>query len=649
MRTAVRAIGVTLMALVGLVSLAVMSTVASVASAAATSVLIMGGSGDPLTTEKDGIPFVRQYTTKVVDNFVAPSSMRPGLGIPVGPYNAVAVITPAQFNTGDPADHSMTFDHSVAEGTKDLDTCISSATQCEYNEDIGSDAPGADDSLVVFGYSQSATIASFEKAALADRYPPGEGPQVSFILTANGNRPNGGFLARGPKGLSIPLPLPGGGVTFSGPTRTDTQYATVDIAIQYDGWADQPVNPFNLIAVANANAGQRLLHPHYADQSLDGPGIIDQGQYGDTRYLMVATDTLPLLHDVANMPGIGRFLADVLDAPLRVLVESGYDRTTSPGKPTTWSLFPAKNPLKTAVDFVVAIPTGWDNAIENINGTRPFGTQRPGPYGVGGPSVDYLNPSDETSEPAEAGTESATPTTLVARKTRSAPVDADAKLVAATSDTEVPSSQPQKLKSSVDSLPAQTVTDPSDLAATKLSTPTESLDPEAVATKQPAVTDEHETLETDANETQAKKPAGETDAPTKTTSDEAGAKPASDEAGAKPASRKADPATKDSVTSRTEDQDAQAKSKADTPSKNDASSKTEAKPKTEAKSKTEPKSKTEARSKTEPKSKTKAKSKTEAKSKTDAKTSRQAKSATGAKTATGPKHSSTKRGDRDAE
>jgi PE-PPE domain len=395
MRTALRAFGVTLVTVVGVLLLALVTTVAS--AAARTTALIMGGSGDPLTTDQDGIPFVREYTRKAVDNFASPSSSRPDMGIPGGPYNAVAVITPEQFNSGNPSDHSMTFDQSVAAGTKDLHTCITSAAQCVYNEDIGSQAPTEDDSFVAFGYSQSATIASFEKAALADQYAAGEGPDVSFILIANGNRPNGGYLARGPKGLTVPLGLSGGGVTFSGPTRTDTQYATVDIAIQYDGWADQPVNRYNLIAVANANAGQRLLHPYYADQSLDQSGIIDQGQYGDTRYLMVSTDILPLLHDVDNIPVIGHALADALDAPLRVLVESGYDRTTSPGKPTTWSLTPARDPLKTAVDFAVAIPTGWDNAVEDLNGTRPFGTQRPGPYGVGGPTVEYLNPSEKSS------------------------------------------------------------------------------------------------------------------------------------------------------------------------------------------------------------------------------------------------------------
>jgi hypothetical protein len=31
--------------------------------------------------------------------------------------------------------------------------------------------------------------------------------------------------------------------------------------MQYDGWADDPVNPLNLLAVINANRGVEQLHP----------------------------------------------------------------------------------------------------------------------------------------------------------------------------------------------------------------------------------------------------------------------------------------------------------------------------------------------------------------------------------------------------
>jgi PE-PPE domain len=118
-----------------------------------------------------------------------------------------------------------------------------------YNTGVGSAAPASDDTFVVFGYSQSATIGTFEKRSLAAEFPDGGGPDVSFTFTGNGNRPNGGFLARGPEGFTIPGGLIFGGATFSGATPTNTQYKTADIAGQYDIWADVPLNPLNLVAV----------------------------------------------------------------------------------------------------------------------------------------------------------------------------------------------------------------------------------------------------------------------------------------------------------------------------------------------------------------------------------------------------------------
>lgn len=494
MRVTMRDVRVGLIALLSVMALGLVSTVVSVAAAAArTSVLIMGGSGDPLTTDQDGLPFIRDYTSKVVGNYVIPSASRPGSGIPGGPYNAVAVITPAQFNSGEPGDTSLTFDDSVAAGAGKLATCIESGDECDINEDLGSDRPAPGDNLVVFGYSQSAAIATLEKARLAALYPYGEGPDVSFILTANGNRPNGGFLARGPKGVTIPLGTPGGGVTFNGSTPTDTQYSTIDVAIQYDGWADQPINPANLLAVANANAGQRLLHPHYADYSLGSPGIIDQGQYGDTRYLMIPTDTLPLLYELSQTPIVGSFLADVLDAPLRVLVESGYDRTSSPGEPKPWTLVPAKDPLKTAADFLVAIPTGWDNAIEDVNGTRPFGTVRPGPFGVGGPDVDYLDPDEDLTKEASKGTEladdSSVKATLVSRLTDATEAEADAvtaKIGAVTEKTQAKVTTLTKPRlQAADEAGDEADAEPSEPSESSESEPSGSETPETSDTKKP--------------------------------------------------------------------------------------------------------------------------------------------------------------------
>ena len=112
-----------------------------------------------------------------------------------------------------------------------------------------------------------------------------------------------------------------------------------------------------------------------------------------------------------------------LDAPLRVLVEAGYNRSISPGQATSWNPLYMPNPVKLTHDFLLAIPTGLDNAFEDTMGIRPFKTVRPGPYGVGGPSVT------ETEGPLtnDDATPESTTETSAATKTAAAAVAASAK------------------------------------------------------------------------------------------------------------------------------------------------------------------------------------------------------------------------------
>ena len=402
MRVAVRAVAAGIFAVVAVVLMMLSSTMASIFSVtalAATTALIMGGTGDPLSTPKDTLAFIQQYMGMAVNNYIAPSSTTtPTTGIPTGPYNAVAVITPEEWA---PQHGTLTLDESIALGTANLHNCIT-ASGCVYNTEVGSTAPAASDKFVVFGYSQSATIGTFEKRRLAAEYPNGGGPDVSFEFIGNGNRPNGGFLARGPEGFTIPPGVLFGGATFSGPTPTNTQYETVDIAGQYDVWADVPLNPLNALAIANWYSS--YVHYNYKNVSLNDPGIINQGQYGDTSYYMIPTKILPLLAPVTQVPVFGYALADAMDAPFRVLVEAAYDRTLSPGQHAPWNPLYMPNPVELAANFAVALPTGLDNAFEDMIGVRPFGTVRPGPYGVGGPDVTYVNPPTTTATTATNAT-----------------------------------------------------------------------------------------------------------------------------------------------------------------------------------------------------------------------------------------------------
>ena len=85
-------------------------------------------------------------------------------------------------------------------------------------------------------------------------------------------------------------------MTFNGPERTDTQFGTVSINRQYDGFADFPLYPLNLVATANALLGALYLHPYDLEPSLADPGTPPpiHTKTGDTDYYFFETEDLPL-------------------------------------------------------------------------------------------------------------------------------------------------------------------------------------------------------------------------------------------------------------------------------------------------------------------------------------------------------------------
>lgn len=190
----------------------------------------------------------------------------------------------------------------------------------------------------------------------------------------------------------------------------------MDAAHQYDPVADFPLNPLNLIADLNAALGFLYEHPE------EGAGTpVLQGQFQDSTYYLIPTDILPLLRPIAALPAVGTLLAVVLDPPLRVLVETGYDRTINPGAPTPAKYLYFPNPVKAAADFLTAIPTGWDNGVAYLTAdpaNRPFHTTPPGPYGVGGPPV-YAGAVDPYGPPTPV-VEAPAPTRSTADRAASA-------------------------------------------------------------------------------------------------------------------------------------------------------------------------------------------------------------------------------------
>ena len=145
-----------------------------------------------------------------------------------------------------------------------------------------------------------------EKIALAKQYSyPGHtdvngnpSPDVSFVLTANGNRPNGGILTRGPAGVTIPII----GLTFGNPRpptpsiRPSTSFASTTAG---------PINPnpLNPFAEVNSLFGQLYLHVNY-DQ-VDMSQARKQQTVGDTTYYIIPTPILPMLMPLESVPVVG--------------------------------------------------------------------------------------------------------------------------------------------------------------------------------------------------------------------------------------------------------------------------------------------------------------------------------------------------------
>jgi hypothetical protein len=361
-RRLIRSLGVFVLSLASTVVLAGTQTMTPLVALTATA-LIMGGTGHPLSTPQDTPEFINSYTANANDNYI----LLTGFCGDSGSCTPTAVSTPEQFL---PVAGTMPFDQSVGQGVVNLDQAIN---QTSSAQPVG-------DSIVVFGYSQSARIASIEKGNLA---AAGSNLPLSFVLIGNPNRPNGGILERF-QGVKVPI----AGITFDGATPTNTNFQTVDVTRQYDGWSDFPNNPLNPFATANAIAGIQYLHSDY--QSVGLGDALYQGSYGDTDYYMIPSQRLPLLIPL-EQAGVPSPVVTMLDAPARVLVESGYDRTISPGAPTTASILYFPNPVTTGVNFIIAIPTGMDDGAQEAAGIRPFGTppiDQRSPYGVGGPPVN---------------------------------------------------------------------------------------------------------------------------------------------------------------------------------------------------------------------------------------------------------------------
>lgn len=331
---------------------------------AATTALVLGGTGETDPAAVPGyIPAIeRQYF--------------PFTACQVPSCRVLPTFAPLE---GFPIAGNVTFDQSLAASIPVVDR--------EFHDQLNADPTGH---FVLAGTSQSALVWALEKAKLAKDPSAPPANQVEFVFIDNESRPNGGLLARFPK-VTIPFLI-----TLGQVAPTDTGYKTLDVAMQYDGFADFPAYPLNALADLNALAGVVYIHSSDVnsqtfanslgipttrtgpdgytqeefDELLNDPA--NQQQHGDTTYITIPTSQLPILQPLRDFgaftgtTSVIKPLVDLIEPTLGVFIETGYDRTASYGQPVMAGLIPALNPVKLAADLAAAAGQGAAQALHDL-------------------------------------------------------------------------------------------------------------------------------------------------------------------------------------------------------------------------------------------------------------------------------------------
>jgi hypothetical protein len=119
-------------------------------------------------------------------------------------------------------------------------------------------------------------------------------------------------------------------------TRPDdnSPYDTIVVVGEYDGWADFPNRPWNLLADLNAVAGMAYVHSNSSLSNPDGVPpqnitVTTNPTGATTTTYLVPTPTLPLLQPLVQL-GVPAPVVSLLNTALKPAVDAGYSRTDAP-------------------------------------------------------------------------------------------------------------------------------------------------------------------------------------------------------------------------------------------------------------------------------------------------------------------------------
>jgi len=203
---------------------------------------------------------------------------------------------------------------SIAIGQQMLNTDILNATAGNH-------------SVVVTGLSEGTIVIDREQAYLATAPNAPSPSQVTFVEFSNPQR-----------GLADTFYHAGTTIHSVGYTVADppvSKYNTDVVYGQYDGWADPPNRPWNLLADINAVAGAEYLHtpPAFASpsQALEVSSVTNS-LGGNTTTYMIPTSTLPMLMPLQQM-GVPAPIVSGLNNLLTPIVNEGYSQFDPTGGP----------------------------------------------------------------------------------------------------------------------------------------------------------------------------------------------------------------------------------------------------------------------------------------------------------------------------
>lgn len=254
---------------------------------------------------------------------------------------------------------SPTVGESVVTGMDNLDTAIRSTTN---------------DPAVAVGLSEGALVVGAERARLAHdpTAPPPDQLSFAFFGDPGSKHAFGESLltALFRPGTFVPV------LDYTVREPVESQYDTTRVVAAYDGIADYPDRPANLLAMLNAAIGAALVHTPVAFAS---PGQVPPQNIRTTTNSRGATTTtylVPSQHLPLTLPlrylGMPGATVDQIDEALQPMVDAGYARNDDASSaPIAVEPVNGLDPLD---GLDPATRADVDNFLNQIRGLIPPGT-----------------------------------------------------------------------------------------------------------------------------------------------------------------------------------------------------------------------------------------------------------------------------------